>query len=435
MNISIFGLGYVGCVSAACLAADGHTVWGVDVSPHKIEQINAGRSPILEPGLSERIAETVAAGRLKATDLAKEAVHLSELSLVCVGTPSQLNGSLDLTYVMNVCRNIGAALAQKEAHHTVVIRSTVIPGTVKNKLVPILERCSGKTAGIDFDVCMNPEFLREGSAVKDYYAPSYIVIGNLNDEPATQVANMYDAVDAPVISVGLETAEMVKYANNAFHALKVAFANEIGVLSKAQGVDGREVMDIVCQDTQLNISATYLKPGYAFGGSCLPKDLRALTYQARANDVEAPLLASIVPSNKTHAERGVAMVERAGRKNVAILGLSFKPGTDDVRESPMIPLIETLVGRGYKVQVFDHNVDPASLIGSNKSFLEQELPHITSLMKKSIKEAVEHAEVVVLAHHFKETSELVDNLKDDHIVIDLVGNKQVAEGQYDGICW
>ena len=435
MDISVFGLGYVGSVSAACLASDGHNVIGVDVNPYKLEQLNNGLAPVLEPGLQERVSEAVQEGRLRAIDLAKEAVHLTDLSLICVGTPSQANGSLDLTYVMNVCREIGSALALKQKNHTVVLRSTVTPGTVREKVLPMLERCSGKRAGVDFDLCMNPEFLREGSAVKDYYHPSYIVLGSLNQDTLAAVETMYEAVDAPVMTVSLETAEMLKYANNAFHALKIAFANEIGVLSKAQGIDGRKVMEMVCEDKQLNISPAYLRPGFAFGGSCLPKDLRALTYQARSNDLDLPLLSAIVPSNKMHMERGIQLVETVGNKKVGVLGLSFKAGTDDVRESPMIPLIETLVGRGYDLSVYDDKVDPNSLIGANKRFLEKELPHITSLMKKSIEEVIENTETIVLAHDFKRHPEIIKTLTDKHTVIDLEGNELEKKENYHGICW
>ena len=340
MRISVFGLGYVGCVSAACLANDGHEVIGVDVNPQKVEAVQAGRSPIIEPGLDELIEEAVKAEKLQATLDSRLAVHNSNISLICVGTPSNGNGSLKLDYVENVSREIGAALSDKQDYHVVVMRSTVLPGTVEDRLIPILEQHSDKSAGADFGASMNPEFLRESSAIQDYYHPSHIVIGELDRRSGDVVEQMYAAVEAPVVRTPIQTAEMLKYANNAFHALKVAFANEIGNLCKAQGIDGRDVMEIFCQDEQLNISPAYLRPGYAFGGSCLPKDLRALLYRAKERDLECQVLNAFVASNQSQVERGIQLVERTGRKKVGVLGLSFKSGTDDVRESPVVPLVE-----------------------------------------------------------------------------------------------
>ncbi len=376
MRVSIFGLGYVGCVSAACLARDGHEVIGVDVNPVKVASIAAGKSPIIEPGLDELMRDMVRSGQLRASIDAQRAVRDTDISLICVGTPSNPNGSLNTRYVESVCQEIGLAINHKREYHTVVVRSTVLPGTVNEKVVPILEEFSGRRAGDDFGVTMNPEFLREGSAISDYYDPSFIVIGQYNERSGDAVQELYSSINAQLIRTSIKTAEMMKYANNSFHALKISFANEIGNICKAHGIDGRDVMEIICQDSRLNISPVYMKPGFAFGGSCLPKDLRALLYRTKERDIDSPLLSSIMASNQRQIERGIQMVEKAGGKSVGILGLSFKAGTDDVRESSIVPLIETLVGRGYKVSVYDETVDLPRLIGANRSYVEEALPHI-----------------------------------------------------------
>ncbi len=438
MKISIFGLGYVGCVSAACLAHDGHEVIGVDVNPDKVELVKSGRSPIIEPGLEELIHEVVSTNRLHVTLSSEEAVHNSEISLICVGTPSNSNGSLKLDYIANVCTQIGDALATKEDYHTVIMRSTVLPGSLEEKVLPILEKHSGKSAGHDFGLCMNPEFLRESSSISDYYNPSFIIIGASDQRTGNIVEQMYKAVDAPFIHTSIKSAEMLKYACNTFHAVKIVFANEIGNLCKAQGVNGQEVMEMFCQDRQLNISPTYLRPGFAFGGSCLPKDTRALLYRAKERDVGAPLLNAILPSNQGQIEYGIKMVENTGYKKIGILGLSFKSGTDDVRESPVVPLIETLVGRGYQVCVYDEQVELSRLVGANKSFLEWEIPHIASLMRPSIEEVVTQAEVVVVTNGSATFRHLPDLMQPDQVLIDLVGivrkNGEV-QSEYEGICW
>lgn len=438
MNISIFGLGYVGCVTAACLTFDGHRVIGVDVNPHKVGLINGGKSPLIEPGLEERISSGVASGMLSARQDVDESVKLSDISLICVGTPSNENGSLDLKYVKAVCREIGHALSLKKAYHVVVVRSTVLPGTVEDQLIPILEQASGLIAGRDFGVCMNPEFLREGTAIKDFYAPSFIVIGETDVRCGKIVEGLYSKVDAPLFHTSIKNAEMVKYACNAFHALKVTFANEIGQICKAHGVDGQEVMEIFVQDRQLNISPAYLKPGFAFGGSCLPKDVRALTYHARQLDAECDVLNAILPSNQKQIARAVRMVEHANLKNVGILGMSFKPNTDDLRESPAIVLAETLIGRGYQVRIFDEQVQLSQLIGSNKAFLEKEIPHITSIMCNTLEDLVSVSEVVVMTHTSKAFARLPELLNVNHVLIDLVGkakNERRHAGRYDGIAW
>lgn len=438
MNISIFGLGYVGCVSAACLAHEGHTVVGVDVNPVKVDLIGAGRSPIVEPGLDELIAEGVREQRLSATLDSVDAVHNTDLSLICVGTPSNYNGSLNLKYLETVCREIGAAIASKGAYHIVVVRSTVLPGTVLERLLPILEAASGKQVGTDFGLSMNPEFLRESSAIADYYNPSHIVIGEYDERSGDAVESLYNGIDAPLVRVSIPTAEMVKYVDNAFHALKVVFANEIGSVCKAHEIDGRQVMEIFCQDTRLNLSTAYLRPGYAFGGSCLPKDLRALTYRTKERDIEAPMLNALLASNQTHIQRGIQLVERAGSKKVGVLGLSFKANTDDTRESPMVVLIETLVGRGYHVRVYDEHVHPDRLIGANREFLIHELPHIVSLMASSVDELLEDVDVVVVANGSKSFRDVPAKLRPDQTLIDLIGSVKVEElqhGHYEGICW
>lgn len=437
MNVAVFGLGYVGCVSAACLARDGHTVIGVDVSAQKVAAVAGGRSPLIEPGLDELVGEMVRGGRLRATSDSRLAVHESELSLICVGTPSNGNGSLDMHFVENVCRHIGAALATHDSYHVVVVRSTVLPGTVQDILVPILERESGRVAGEDFGVCMNPEFLREGTALQDYYAPSHVIIGELDRQSGDRVASLYSGVDAAVRRTSIPIAELLKYVNNAFHAVKVVFANEVGAMCKAHGIDGQALMDLFCQDSRLNISCAYLKPGFAFGGSCLPKDLRALLYRAKDRDVDCPMLSAALRSNQQQIERGVRMVESTGRKKIGILGLAFKASTDDVRESPVVTLVETLVGRGYQVCVFDDTVDPKRLVGANRLFLERELPHIASLMRPSIDDVVSEAEVVVVANSSSAFRNVGNAIREDQMLIDLAGtarNGHRAE-RYDGINW
>jgi GDP-mannose 6-dehydrogenase len=438
VRVGVFGLGYVGSVSAACLAADGHDVIGVDVNPSKVDLINAGHSPVIEPGLERLIADAVSSGRLLATSDPAGAVGSSDVSLICVGTPSRPNGSLDLSHVEDVVSEIGAALEKEPGYHVVVVRSTVLPGTTGGMIRSRLEATSGKTAGVDFGLAMNPEFLREGSAIVDYRQPAYTLVGELDVRSGDAVEGLFSDVPAPVVRVDLPTAEMAKYVSNAFHALKVAFANEVGTLAKLHGVDGREVMEIFSRDRQLNISDAYLKPGFAFVGSCLPKDTRALSYRARELDADSPLISSIIPSNEAHIRRAIAMVEQAGARRVGILGLSFKSGTDDVRESPAVPLIETLVGRGYHVAVYDEHVRLNSLVGANKVFLEDELPHIASLLRPSVEEVVAASEVVVVAHGSPEFKNVPHLLSDGQLLIDLSGiarDEGVGRGSYEGIGW
>jgi GDP-mannose 6-dehydrogenase len=437
MRLSVFGLGYVGCVSAACFAKEGHEVTGVDISETKVGIINDGRSPIVEAGINELIGEMVAAKHLRATTDSAEAVHSSDISLVCVGTPSNPNGSLDLTYIKRVCKEIGAALEAKRERHTVVIRSTMLPGTIESVVVPTLEVYSGKKAVRDFGISINPEFLREGTSLKDFYSPPFTLIGADDEETAMLVRRLYSGVDAQCLVVGVKAAEMVKYTCNCFHAVKVSFANEVGNICKELGIDSHEVMNVFCQDTKLNLSPYYLKPGFAFGGSCLPKDLRAITYKAKELDVETPLLSSILQSNRQQVERAIEMVLRTGRKRIGVLGFSFKAGTDDLRESPMVALIETLIGKGMQLAIYDRDVQLARLFGANKEYIEREIPHVSQLMRPNIEEVLEHAEVLIIGNKAEEFREVATKLRSDQTLIDLVRlfENRSSGGAYEGICW
>ena len=437
MKLSVFGLGYVGCVSAACFAKEGHEVVGVDVSSTKVEIINSGRSPIVEQGIGELINEMVSFGRLPAVSDTETADSDSEVSLVCVGTPSNANGSLDLKYIRRVCEEIGAALAAKRAHHTVVIRSTMLPGTIEGVVVPTLEKHSGKKAGTDFGVCINPEFLREGTSLKDFYAPPFTLIGADEEAAAAGVRRLYSNIDAPLFVTAVKAAEMVKYACNCFHALKVSFANEVGNICKELGIDSHQVMDVFSQDTKLNLSPYYLKPGFAFGGSCLPKDLRAINYKAKEVDVEVPVLSAILPSNRRQIERAVEMVLRTAKKRIGVLGFSFKAGTDDLRESPMVTLIETLIGKGMSLAVYDRDVSLARLFGANKEYIEREIPHISQLMCASVSEVLDHSEILIIGNKAEEFRAIESQLREDQTVIDLVRlfDGRLAKGSYEGICW
>jgi GDP-mannose 6-dehydrogenase len=437
VKISIFGMGYVGTVSAGCLAQNGHDVIGVDPVRTKIDLINAGQSPIIEAEIGKIIAEAVRSGRLRATDNQDEAINQTELSFVCVGTPSQANGNLDLTYIRRVCELIGRTLKNKTARHTVVIRSTVLPGTMRDIVIPTLEENSGKKAGTDFGVCNNPEFLREGSAVMDFNFPPKTVIGQFDRESGELLATLYAKLDAPFIRTDLETAEMVKYVDNSWHALKIGFANEIGNLCKSFGIDAHTVMKIFCQDKKLNISPAYLMPGFAFGGSCLPKDLRALAYRAKTNDLQLPILSAILPSNELQVSKGLRLITEKGRRRIGVLGFSFKSGTDDLRESPMIEVIEHLIGKGYDLRIFDRNVNLASLVGANRDFILNRIPHISRLMVNGIDAVLNHAETVVIGNKDPEFEGVVERLHDGQNLVDFVRitNRRSENGKYDGICW
>ena len=437
MRISVFGLGYVGAVSAACLAKDGHQVIGVDMNDIKVNLIAGGRSPIVEPGLGELIAEHVASGRLRATTDVAEAVLQSDLLFICVGTPGMRNGSIDLTHVRRVCEQIGLALREHPGAPVVVMRSTMLPGTMHEVVIPTLEAHSGKRAGEEFGVCVNPEFLREGTAIQDYDNPPKTLIGQFNQASGDRLASVYARMPGPMIRTDIGTAEMVKYADNAWHALKVGFANEIGNVCKALDVDAHRVMEIFCQDTKLNLSPYYLKPGFAFGGSCLPKDLRALLYKAKTLDLALPILGAILPSNEQQIDRAVRAVIEKGSRAVGILGFSFKAGTDDLRESPIVELAERLIGKGYDLRVYDSNVRLASLHGANRDYILNHIPHISRVMVPTIDEVLAHARTIVIGNAAPEFREVPQRLVDGQTLIDFVricDSRSVA-GVYEGLCW
>jgi GDP-mannose 6-dehydrogenase len=438
VKIGVFGLGYVGSVSAGCLAALSHEVTGVDVNSTKVDMINAGQSPVIEAGLDDLIADGVAAGRIRAVTDAREAVAACDVSLICVGTPSNGNGNLNLAYVDRVCQEIGEALAVKNGYHVVIARSTMLPGSTEEHVIPTLESASGRKAGRDFGVSFNPEFLREGTAVYDFYHPPFTLIGQYDGRGAETAAGLYTGIEAPLRIVPLKVAEMVKYANNAFHGLKVAFANEIGNICKRQGIDSHQVMDIFCMDQKLNLSSYYLKPGFAFGGSCLPKDVRALLYHGHRLDLSLPVLEAILPSNELQIRQGFELIKRTGCKKVGVLGFSFKAGTDDLRESPIVELIETLVGKGYEVRVYDKNISLARLHGANRAYIEREIPHIATLMCDSMEEVLSESEVIVIGNKAPEFRQALQQAHEDQAVIDLVRIMQDIEqlnARYEGICW
>jgi len=437
MKIAVFGLGYVGCVSAACFSQEGNDVIGVDVSSEKVDIINKGKSPIIEPGLDDSINEMVKKGKLRATTDYKEAVSNSDISLICVGTPSYSNGSVSLEYIFRVAEQIGDALKNTNHYHVFVIRSTVPPGTLEKALNIIQDR-SGKKVGQDFGVCSNPEFLREGTALKDFYQPPYTAIGEWDSKSGDSLAEIYKTIEAPLVRTEVKVAEMLKYANNVFHAVKVNFGNEIGTICKSYGIDSHKLMDIFCMDDKLNLSSYYLKPGFAFGGSCLPKDVKALTYQAKELDLELPLISSTMSSNNIHIKRAIDMVLSYGKKRIGILGLSFKGDTDDLRESPMVEIVETLIGKGYDLRIFDRNVSLAKLFGANKEFIIQKIPHISNLMVDTVTELTDHSEVMIIGNKSQEFVELVNSLDTNYHVIDFVRIlKEVDQlsTNYEGLCW
>lgn len=399
--------------------------------------LNNGESPIIEAEIGEIIAANVRAGRLRATDNVAQSIRDTELSFVCVGTPSQANGNLDFRYIRRVCEEIGGALKDKVTRHTVVIRSTILPGTMRNIVIPILEENSGKKAGVEFGICNNPEFLREGSAVQDFRLPPKTVIGEIDEASGDILASLYGKLEAPLIRTDLETAEMVKYVDNSWHALKIGFANEIGNLCKSFGIDAHAVMKIFCQDKKLNISPAYLLPGFAFGGSCLPKDLRALGYQAKTHDLELPILTSILSSNEIQVTRGLRLIMEKGHRRVGVLGFSFKVGTDDLRESPVIDVIERLLGKGYELRIYDKNVSMASLVGANRDFILNRIPHISRLMVDSVNAVLDHAQTVVIGTKDPDFRSVPERLLAGQQLVDFVriSDQRSTNGKYDGICW
>ena len=421
MNIAIFGLGYVGSVSAACLAAAGHTVIGVDVDPHKLALLRKGRAPVTEPGLDELLERVVREGRVTVTDDTAAAVQSTQVSLICVGTPSRRNGSLDSDYLERAIEGIGVALAASREYHVVAVRSTLLPGVLTSQLIPLLERASGRRVGHDIGVCVNPEFLREGSAIRDFEDPPFTLVGETDARAGDVLLGAYAHLSAPTHRVRPDEASMVKYSSNNFHAIKVAFANEIGAVCHELGIDGREVMRIFSEDRHLNISPRYLRPGFGFGGSCLPKDLRALTYVSRARDLTTPLLNNVLPSNEAHIARVVDAIIGTRKRRVGLLGLSFKDGSDDLRESPYVTLAETLIGKGIALRICDPDVALGQLIGRNRAYIEAHLPHIAQLLAADAEELIADSEVVVIGKRILDQPRLARALRADHIVVDLLG--------------
>ena len=438
MKISVFGLGYVGSVSCACLADKGHEVVGVDVNEFKVDAVNAGTSPIIEKGLDGMIASAVKRGSLRATTDVSAAVRNTELSLVCVGTPSLEDGEINMSFVHRVAESIGAALKDSPDTHSIVFRSTMLPGSMQDQVIPRILEASGRDLGNGVGVGYNPEFLREGSAVGDFMSPPFTLLAVTGEDVELSVRQAYGFIDAPFVVTSMKCAEMVKYVNNAFHALKVSFANEIGALCKHEGIDGRDIMRIFCMDDKLNLSATYLEPGFAFGGSCLPKDLKALNRRFKSAQISAPLIASVLRSNNDHVDRAIRLIERAGSKKVGILGLSFKAETDDLRGSPVIKIVETLVGKGYQVAVYDANVDLDRIMGTNRQFLEEEVPYLPSILRSSVGEVVDSCDVLVVANKSIEFMKAIGMMKPGQALVDVVGmskDRPKVKGRYFGICW
>ena len=439
LSISVFGLGYVGSVSAACFASMGHRVIGVDVNPDKVAMMESGRSPIIEAKMTELVAEANRACRLHATVDSIAAVLDSDVSFVCVGTPSLRSGKLDLSHIEKVAGEIGVALKQKKSPHTFVLRSTVLPGTTESIVLPILEQASGRRAGVDFTVAYNPEFMREGSAVADFLQPPYTILGARDAAHLAPLRELYKQTPGRVFETSIPVAEMVKYESNAYHAVKVTFANEVGTLCKQLGVDAQAVTEIFTSDTRLNVSPAYLSPGFAFGGSCLPKDVRALTYKAKELDLKLPMLESLLPSNVEHVERAVEAITRTNKRKVAQLGLSFKAGTDDLRESPQVQLVKRLLGEGFEVKVWDEDVSLGRLAGSNRQYIEEVIPHIGSLLSADLENVLKWGEVVVIGNKSAKRDELNKHLRKDQVVIDLVNLERARRADQasscEGICW
>jgi GDP-mannose 6-dehydrogenase len=435
MKISIFGLGYVGCVSLGCLAKNGHDVIGVDISDFKIDLINNGQPTIQEKDIDGLIEEGFANGRISATKCAEEAVHNTELSIICVGTPPSSNGHLNLSYIFKTAEQIGKALKTKESFHTVVIRSTVMPGT-NRRYGEIIEEFSGKKRGAGFSVVSNPEFLREGSAVRDYYHPAITVIGGDHTYAMEKVASLYHCLDAPIEITDIKVAEIIKYVNNSFHALKIAFSNEVGNICKALHIDPFKVMELFCKDTRLNISKAYLRPGYVYGGSCLPKDLKGLVTLGHDNYLDTPVLAMINSSNEQHRRKAFELINNTGKKNVCLVGLSFKEGTDDLRYSPFVELAETLIGKGYHVTIYDEYVCLSKLIGANKAYINERLPHLSQHISNNLEAAIAENDVVIISHRNFDAKQYRHLLKEKTAIIDLVRIRDLEElPNYEGICW
>ena len=438
MKISIFGLGYVGAVSLACLSRDGHHVVGVDIDRAKLDLIAAGKTPVVEEGMVDLMADVAAGGRVVVTTDVQQAVRDTDISLVCVGTPSAANGSQDQSAVLRLAADIGRAIAEKHSPHVVVFRSTLVPGTVEDVLRPIIEAASGKKDGQGFFLCFQPEFLREGSSIRDYDKPPFTIVGANHPEPVNRLRELFGHLPCKFIETSVRSAEMMKVCCNNFHALKITFANETARLCDALGVDAFQVMDLLCQDTQLNISRAYLRPGFAFGGSCLPKDLRATTHLAKMHDVEIPVLGSIMQSNRDHLEVAIAKVLASGKRRVGFIGLSFKTGTDDLRESPLVGLAEHLIGKGMQLAIYDPEVTLSRLLGANRRYIETHLPHIGDLLSADIGDVIAKSDVLVLGLDDEPTQRaLAQHCRAEQTVIDLVRVRNRADiaATVTGLCW
>ena len=438
MRISIFGLGYVGTVSFACLARKGHWVIGVEIDPGKIRIISSGKSPVIEEGISELVAKAVSSEQATVTQDTRRAVLETEISMICVATPAAPNGSQDQEAVLSLTEKLGAALAEKQGYHLFVYRSTLVPGTVEQTLRPMLEQYSGKKHGVDFDVCFQPEFTREGSSIRDFEAPPFTIVGTDSSRAARKMREVFGHLPCDFIVTSTRTAEMVKYCCNDFHALKITFANEIGRLCEALGCDPLEVMSLVCRDTQLNISPDYLRPGFAFGGSCLPKDLRATLHMAKMFDTELPMLAALLPSNRAHVQHAIDKILASRKRKIGMIGLSFKTGTDDLRESPLVLLAEQLIGKGMELAIYDQDVSMAALIGANRDYIQRTIPHLGALLNESCAHVIQSAELVVLGIDNPSVMDcLRSSLRPDQILLDLVRipHPRSLPCQYHGICW
>jgi len=438
MKISIFGLGYVGAVSLACLARDGHSVIGVDIDKAKLELIRGGNTPVVEEGMVELMARVAASSRVTVTTDVVQAVMETDLSLICVGTPSAPNGSQDQSAMLKLAQELGRAMRGKAGGHVFVFRSTLVPGTVEDVLRPIIEQQSGKKDGRDFDLCFQPEFLREGTSIRDYDRPPFTVVGANAEAPVARLRELFGHLPCEFYGTSIRAAEMVKYCCNNFHALKITFANETARLCEALGVDVFQVMDLVCKDRQLNISTAYLKPGFAFGGSCLPKDLRATLYLAKTRDVELPMLGSVLSSNRVHAEYAISKVLASGKRRIGMIGLSFKTGTDDLRESPLVLLAEQFIGKGLSLLVYDPEVHLSRLLGANRRFIEQHVPHIGSLMRENIESVIGESDILVVGLSDTKIFEaLARHVRVDQLVFDLVNipRREALRGKVTGLCW
>ncbi|MFL6576321.1 MAG: nucleotide sugar dehydrogenase [Povalibacter sp.] len=437
-KISIFGLGYVGAVSLACLARDGHEVTGVDIDPAKLALLQSGQAPIVEAGIQELTRAVMRGGTVHVTENVRQAVLATDISFVCVGTPAQRNGSQDLGAITRIATQLGTALRDKETRHVIVIRSTVQPGTVEGIVQPAIEEASGLKAGKDFSLCFQPEFLREGTSIRDYDNPPFTVVGSTDDYGAEMLRSVFGELPGEFIRTSIRTAEMLKYACNAFHALKITFANEIGRIAQPLGVDPHEVMKLLCMDRQLNISSAYLRPGFAFGGSCLPKDLKALVHAAKTHDVDVPMLSNVLTSNMAHVDMAVDRVLASGKRSVGLVGLSFKPGTDDLRESPLVMMAERFIGKGLQLQVFDPQVNVARLIGANRRYIDESIPHIASLMTTDLDELVRSSDVLVVAMKNASVLDALErHTRPEQMLLDIAGlpDPTAQRASYQGVCW